>query len=240
MRPASSRARRHEREAADQSAARYQRRRSRSDLGPALRELIAGVRGRQLRARAPRLNRFSVVAYSDHRARPLGSTRCFRATSPSSKPVVTHLVARFPPTLLQWLGKHSRAASVLQAPCFRSDVIVFRLNARPRPKSSSEPALGGIRRNACTESRRLITRRSQVQILPPLLRKALETAPFASSRQSGGRETFAQLLPARRAGRGLVLKRPDSAPEHLAKSVPDPVVDTPRGERSYGSRRRPC
>src|SRR5512133_3457464 len=31
---------------------------------------------------------------------------------------------------------------------------------------------GGIRRNACTESRRLITRRSQVQILPPLLQKA--------------------------------------------------------------------
>src|SRR5436190_19366642 len=28
---------------------------------------------------------------------------------------------------------------------------------------------GGIRRNACTYSRRLITRKSQVQILPPLL-----------------------------------------------------------------------
>src|SRR2546429_4883626 len=40
--------------------------------------------------------------------------------------------------------------------------------------------LGGIRRNAGTQSRRLITRRSQVQILPPLLRKAPETAPFAS------------------------------------------------------------
>src|ERR671912_1481135 len=37
---------------------------------------------------------------------------------------------------------------------------------------------GGIRRNACTYSRRLITRRSQVQILPPLLGKAPETAPF--------------------------------------------------------------
>src|SRR4029450_223921 len=38
---------------------------------------------------------------------------------------------------------------------------------------------GGIRRNACTRSKRLITRRSQVQILPPLLRKALVRAPFA-------------------------------------------------------------
>jgi hypothetical protein len=37
---------------------------------------------------------------------------------------------------------------------------------------------GGIRRNACTQSRRLITRRSQVQILPPLLRKAPETGLF--------------------------------------------------------------
>jgi predicted dithiol-disulfide oxidoreductase (DUF899 family) len=39
----------------------------------------------------------------------------------------------------------------------------------------------GIRRNACTQSRRLITRRSQVQILPPLLRKALETGSFCWS-----------------------------------------------------------
>jgi two-component system response regulator MprA len=37
----------------------------------------------------------------------------------------------------------------------------------------------GIWRHACTYSRRLITRRSQVQILPPLLGKAPETAPFA-------------------------------------------------------------
>src|SRR5215211_204018 len=40
------------------------------------------------------------------------------------------------------------------------------------------PHLGGIRRNAFTQSRRLITRRSQVQILPPLPRKAPETGPF--------------------------------------------------------------
>src|SRR5215211_8391170 len=38
--------------------------------------------------------------------------------------------------------------------------------------------LGGIRRNARTQSRRLITRRSQVQILPPLPRKAPETGLF--------------------------------------------------------------
>src|SRR5438045_3708985 len=39
---------------------------------------------------------------------------------------------------------------------------------------------GGIRRNACTQSTRLITRRSQVQILPPLLPEAPATAPSAS------------------------------------------------------------
>jgi sarcosine oxidase subunit beta len=37
----------------------------------------------------------------------------------------------------------------------------------------------GIWRNASTQPRRLITRRSQVQILPPLLHKAPETAPCA-------------------------------------------------------------
>src|SRR5437867_9349597 len=40
--------------------------------------------------------------------------------------------------------------------------------------------LAGKRRNTYTGSKRLITRRSQVQILPLLLRKAPETAPFAS------------------------------------------------------------
>jgi hypothetical protein len=63
------------------------------------------------------------------------------------------------------------AASVLQASGFRSDVAVFRLNARPRRKLARNLHLGGIRRNACPESRRLITRRSQVQILPPLLER---------------------------------------------------------------------
>ena len=41
--------------------------------------------------------------------------------------------------------------------------------------------LGGIWRNACTRSRRLITRRSRVQIPPPLPRKAPETGPFIVS-----------------------------------------------------------
>src|SRR5207248_11183162 len=44
---------------------------------------------------------------------------------------------------------------------------------------SEELGLAGIRRNVCTRSWRPITRRSQVQIRPPLLRKAPETAPFA-------------------------------------------------------------
>jgi hypothetical protein len=64
-----------------------------------------------------------------------------------------------------------QAASVLQASGFRGNVSVFRLSAVPGPKTGSEPAFRGMRRNACTYSRRLITRRSQVQILPPLPRR---------------------------------------------------------------------
>ena len=41
-------------------------------------------------------------------------------------------------------SRRGRAASVLQASRFRRDVIAFRLNARPRPKTGSEPA---FRRN---------------------------------------------------------------------------------------------
>ena len=59
---------------------------------------------------------------------------------------------------------------------------------------SSRLRLGGIGRNACTRSRRLIARRSQVQIVPPLLRKALETGPFCSlggyAAQEGRRPGF--------------------------------------------------
>src|SRR4026208_1315743 len=51
---------------------------------------------------------------------------------------------------------------------------------RPRANLARNLHLDGIRRNTHTESRRLITWRSQVQILPTLLRKALETGPFAS------------------------------------------------------------
>jgi hypothetical protein len=54
-----------------------------------------------------------------------------------------------------------------------------------RRKPAQNLRLGGIRRNACTRSRRLITRRSQVQILPPLLGKALETGPFVRKRADG-------------------------------------------------------
>ena len=41
-------------------------------------------------------------------------------------------------------SRRGRAASVLQASRFRRDVTAFRLNARPRPKTGSEPA---FRRN---------------------------------------------------------------------------------------------
>ncbi len=52
---------------------------------------------------------------------------------------------------------------------------------RPDPDLACSLHFCGTRRNAATPLARLITRRSQVQILPPLLRKALETAPFAPS-----------------------------------------------------------
>jgi hypothetical protein len=78
----------------------------------------------------------------------------------------------------------SWTASALQASSFRSDVTVFRLNARPRPKTgsdpASDPAFRRTRRNAYTQSRRLITRGSQVQILPPLLRRPRKAGPFCS------------------------------------------------------------
>ena len=45
----------------------------------------------------------------------------------------------------------------------------------------------GMRRHACTQARRLITRRSQVQILPPLLRKAPETGISAFRALDGAR-----------------------------------------------------
>src|SRR5215204_6896142 len=56
------------------------------------------------------------------------------------------------------------------------------MNARGRKLARSRHFCG-TRRQACTQSRRLITRRSQVQILPPLLREAPETAPFAFDEQ---------------------------------------------------------
>jgi hypothetical protein len=49
------------------------------------------------------------------------------------------------------------AASVLQASRFRRNVIVFRLNASAAGQFGLSVHFGGIRRNACTQSRRLIT-----------------------------------------------------------------------------------
>ena len=78
-------------------------------------------------------------------------------------------------------ARSGSAASVVQASGFRTDVTVFRLNAASRPNLAWNLHLGGIRRNAYTHARRLITRRSQVQILPPLFGKALATGPFLCS-----------------------------------------------------------
>jgi hypothetical protein len=50
---------------------------------------------------------------------------------------------------------------------FPLDVTVFHRNARPRLQLAPSLHLSGKRRNTYTGSKRLITRRSQVQILPP-------------------------------------------------------------------------
>jgi hypothetical protein len=69
-------------------------------------------------------------------------------------------------------------ASVLQVLGFRGDVIVFRLNAASEARSGSESTFRRNTADAVAHSGRLITRRSQVQILPPLLERALETGSF--------------------------------------------------------------
>jgi hypothetical protein len=71
----------------------------------------------------------------------------------------------------------------LQAFCKQRPSAVMQLGSASMqwsvPEMAWNPRFGGTLRHACTESGRLITRRSQVQILPPLLEKALETGPFA-------------------------------------------------------------
>jgi hypothetical protein len=80
------------------------------------------------------------------------------------------------------------AASVLQASGFLGDATVFRPNAAAAAETRCSAHFDGIRRNACTRSRRLITRRSQVQNLPPLYTKRPAAAglsfpaPFRSAR----------------------------------------------------------
>src|SRR5436190_9021188 len=76
-------------------------------------------------------------------------------------------------------GKAASTASALQAPGFRGDVIVFHPNAADVTNLARNLHLAGIRRNACTRSRRLITRRSQVQILPPLLKRPWRQGIFS-------------------------------------------------------------
>src|ERR671937_2890428 len=88
-----------------------------------------------------------------------------------------------PPAAAHLAGPAGLPASLLQASGFRGDVTVFRLNARP-PKTGSNSAFRRNEAERCTESRRLITLRSQVQILPPLPRKAPETGSFSLERNS--------------------------------------------------------
>src|SRR5438094_8711490 len=88
----------------------------------------------------------------------------------------------------------TRCCKLLQASGFRGDVTLFRVSAAAVGESGLEPAFGGIRRNAYTYSRRLITRRSQVQILPPLLKRPWKQS-LLLQRFKRGLKTFAQLLP---------------------------------------------
>jgi hypothetical protein len=56
-----------------------------------------------------------------------------------------------------------------------------------KPDLAWEPHYGGMLRHAYARSRRLITRRSQVQILPPLLREALaDSADYECAVDLGG------------------------------------------------------
>ena len=102
-------------------------------------------------------------------------------------------------------------ASVLQASRFRGDVTVFRLMRGRRRKLAPILHFGGIRRNTCTRSRRLITRRSQVQILPPLLGRALETGPFAHLGELSGCHSWrysVEAAPPARIATGCVPQSP--------------------------------
>jgi hypothetical protein len=72
----------------------------------------------------------------------------------------------------------SPAASVLQASSFRSDVTVFRPNASVAAQSGSDSAFRRITGERVYRTQAAHNRRSQVQILPPLLRKAPEDGAF--------------------------------------------------------------
>src|SRR2546421_6456114 len=86
----------------------------------------------------------------------------------------------------------------------------------PPAKLALSVHFGGIRRNPCTQSKRLITRRSQVQFLPPLLRKAPETAPFASVEP---REFSVRALPSGRGSRRALRPLVDEA-GRVARGIP--------------------
>jgi hypothetical protein len=94
----------------------------------------------------------------------------WRSSSPLSRPgsrggSTTERPAS--PSWLQAFCKHRASAAM--------SPYSAQMHGRGR-KLARSLRLGGIRRNTCTQSRRLITRRSQVQILPPLLRRPSQAA----------------------------------------------------------------
>jgi len=81
------------------------------------------------------------------------------------------------------------AASVLQAPGgLRTDVTVFCLNARALSQSGSGPVFRRNEAERVYTIEALMTRRSQVQILPPLLRKGARKGAFRFGRDFFVRE----------------------------------------------------
>src|SRR5215211_5425620 len=93
--------------------------------------------------------------------------------------------------------------------------------------------LGGIRRHARTQSRRLITRRSQVQILPPLLERRSKgrLSLTCGDRSRSTRARAERRRPGR--GRSPAVRRPptrSTAPSRSAKSLLEPRVVAYGGE----------
>jgi hypothetical protein len=131
-----------------------------------------------------------VISYRRSDTRPEGRKRTGRGRPTEAR-------ESSPPTRASALSATAaEAASVLQAGGFRR----MPRGSAPKQRPASDLACSlhfcGIRRHALTHLRRLITRRSQVQILPPLLDEARNAGLFFAAEPVGTEPgtTFGQLL----------------------------------------------